>query len=482
MRVDDFDFELPDAAIALRPASPRDAARLLEVTPRPGGPPIFADRIVRDLPGLLRRGDALVVNDTRVVPARLSGLRRRGDSVARHRGHVAQAAVATRSGRRSCARPSGSPSASASPSRPTSRRAALAAEVLAREAGEVILRFDRGGLDLDRGPRCGRATALAALHRGQARRATLRIASITRPCSPRQPGAVAAPTAGLHFTPDLLAALAEAGIALHRVTLHVGAGTFLPVKTESTEDHVMHAEDGEVERRGRRRTQRRAGARRPDRRGRHDLAPHPRKRRCRRPGQLRAFSGETSIFITPGYRFRAVDALMTNFHLPRSTLFMLVSAFSGLSTMRAAYAHAIALGLSLLFLRRRQSALAAARPGFGSARMNSAFRLRDPGTRRRGPDRRDPHGRAVPIRTPAFMPVGTAAHRQGHVSRTGEGARRRHRARQHLSSDDPARCRAGRRARRPAPLHELAAPDPHRFGRLPGHVARQAAAPRRDRA
>ncbi len=246
-----------------------------------------------------------------------------------------------RFGRHSCARPSGSPWVIASRSAADGSHRSTA-EVLAREAGEVTLRFDRGGLDLDRAlDAVGRPPLPPYIAAKRAEDVADRVDYQTM--FARHPGAVAAPTAGLHFTPELMAALAEAGISLHRVTLHVGAGTFLPVKTESTEDHVMHAEDGEV------------NAAVADElnavraRGGRVVAVGTTSLRILESagaatGELRAFSGETSIFITPGYRFRAVDALVTNFHLPRSTLFMLVSAFSGLPAMRAAYAHAIASG------------------------------------------------------------------------------------------------------------------------------------------
>ena len=340
MRVDSFDFDLPEAAIALRPAVPRESARLLEVRPAPGGADVLLDRVVGDLPGLLRAGDALVVNDTRVVPARLFGTRRRGEAVARidvtlHKresGAVWRAFV-----------------------RPAKKLAigehvvfgqdpgpGLTAEVLAKEAGDVTLRFDRDGLALE-----------AALEQvGQPplppyieTRRPIDAADLTdyQTLFAARPGAVAAPTAGLHFTPALVERVTARGIAVHRVTLHVGAGTFLPMKSETTEGHVMHAEDGTV-------SQEVAAALNETRsRGGRIVAVGTTSLRILESatdpsGVIGPFAGETSIFITPGYRFRAVDGLMTNFHLPRSTLFMLVSALSGLDTMRAAYAHAIQAG------------------------------------------------------------------------------------------------------------------------------------------
>ena len=340
MRVDQFDFELPEAAIALRPATPRDAARLLQVTPRSDGRAGLEDLAVRDLPRLLRPGDALVVNDTKVVPARLFGERRRGAAVA-----TIEVTLHKREGDalwRAFVRPAKRLAAGEFMTFTADNVAALHAEVLAKDAGEVLLRFDRSGPDLE--------LALEDVGRPplppyiEARRAgDAADVSDYQTLFARRPGAVAAPTAGLHFTSDLLAAIADRGIALHRVTLHVGAGTFLPVKSATTEDHVMHAEAGEVS------DGIAAELNAVRRRGGRIVAVGTTSLRILESatdedGLVRPFTGETAIFITPGYRFRAVDALMTNFHLPRSTLFMLVSAFSGLANMRAAYAHAIAAG------------------------------------------------------------------------------------------------------------------------------------------
>ena len=340
MRVDQFDFDLPEAAIALRPAVPRDAARLLEVSPDLPVETALQDRFVRDLPGLLRPGDALVVNDTWVVPARLFGERRRGDAVARidvtlhkreseacWRAFVRPAKKLVPGEHVTFAGPAG---------------AALTAEVLAKDGGEVTFRFDRAGAALD--------MALGEVGRPplppyiEARR-PIDSADLAdyQTLFAAEPGAVAAPTAGLHFTPDLLGRIADRGVSLHRVTLHVGAGTFLPMKSETTEGHVMHAETGVISPHvaGRLNGIRASGGR--------VVAVGTTSLRilesaAAEDGAIQPFAGETSIFITPGYRFRAIDGLMTNFHLPRSTLFMLVSAFSGLDTMRAAYAHAIRSG------------------------------------------------------------------------------------------------------------------------------------------
>lgn len=334
MRVDDFDFELPRALIADRPAVPRDAARLLEV--RPDG---RADRAIRDLPGLLSPGDLLLFNDTRVIPARLLGRR-----PARLAGRRGQAAIEV------TLHKSEGPDRWRAFARPAKRlkRAdridfadGFAAEVAEKgEAGEVTLIFDRGGADL-----------LAALERHgsmplppyMGRDADARDRADYQTLFARREGAVAAPTAGLHFTPELLAALDERGVGRATVTLHVGAGTFLPVKADDTRDHVMHSEWGEIgaDVAARVNDTRAAGGR--------VVAVGTTSLRLLEAaaageGAVRPFAGETAIFITPGYRFRAVDLLLTNFHLPRSTLFMLVAAFAGLDRMKAAYAHAIAAG------------------------------------------------------------------------------------------------------------------------------------------
>jgi S-adenosylmethionine:tRNA ribosyltransferase-isomerase len=341
MRVSDFDFDLPDEAIALRPAAPRDAARLLVVDHGR-----LEDRIVRDLPALLRPGDALVFNDTKVIPARLFGRRLREGSVvaveallhkrlAPHRWSAFM-----RPGKRLKV---GDRISFGETSDRACLLTALDATVKEKgEGGEVVLGFDLSGPDLD----------IAIAERGAmplppyiaAKRAEdERDRTDYQTVYAREDGSVAAPTAGLHFTPQLLETLADMGVVENFVTLHVGAGTFLPVKTEDVAEHRMHAEYGEV-------TPAVAEALN---------AVHARGGRIvcvgttalrliesatGEDGVVRPFAAETSIFITPGYRFRAADGLMTNFHLPRSTLFMLVSAFAGVETMRAAYAHAIATG------------------------------------------------------------------------------------------------------------------------------------------
>ncbi len=334
MRVDHFDFELPDDRIALRPAEPREAARLLEVDAA------LSDRTLADLPSLLRPGDALVVNDTRVIPARLSGTRRRGEATAR-----IEATLHKREGAErwlAFIRPAkklqlGETVQFGTPDAP------LDALCLARNGeGEGLLGFSAAGAALDEALRCHGTMPLPPYIAGRRTADTHDDADYQTLFADR-PGAVAAPTAGLHFTPALLAAIAARGVTLVRLTLHVGAGTFLPVKAEDTADHRMHAEWGEIDAAAADTLNRlrRAG-------GRVVAAGTTSLRLLEsaagEDGMVRPFSGDTRIFITPGYRFRAVDALFTNFHLPRSTLFMLVSAFAGLERMRAAYAHAIAAG------------------------------------------------------------------------------------------------------------------------------------------
>jgi S-adenosylmethionine:tRNA ribosyltransferase-isomerase len=342
MRVDLFDFELPEERIAFRPIVPRDAARLLVIDGKANS---FVDRSIRDLPDLLRRDDALVVNDTRVIPARLEGIRVRGDAVAQI--EVTLHAREKDNTWRTFARPAkrlavgerirfGETSESMA-----CLLASLDATVLAKdEGGEVTLAFDLTGPVLDE--------AIATL--GQmplppyiaSRRPTdARDERDYQTMFAKNPGAVASPTAGLHFTPELMAEVEARGISLHSLTLHVGAGTFLPVKVEDTRDHPMHAEWGTL-------SAQTADALNATRANGGRIAAvgttalRLLESAADENGTLHPFSGETSIFIEPGYRFRAVDALVTNFHLPRSTLFMLVSAFAGLDLMKRAYAHAIA--------------------------------------------------------------------------------------------------------------------------------------------
>jgi S-adenosylmethionine:tRNA ribosyltransferase-isomerase len=330
MRLSDFDFDLPPDRIALHPVEPRDAARLLHV--RAEG---FSDRIVRDLPEILRAGDVLVSNDTKVIPAQLEGRR---------------------------------------------KEARIEVTLLTREAGDKAIEwwaFARPGKKLKLGDRIDfaadfTATVLEKAEDGQIRlgfegdESTFRTRLARHGWMPLPPyirksraverrddadyqtvfaareGAVAAPTAGLHFTPALLAALQAKGIEQQRVTLHVGAGTFLPVKVDDVSQHKMHAEYGEIS------AATAAAINSAKAEGRRIVAVGTTSLRllesAAKDGRLLPFADSTDIFITPGFKFQIADVLMTNFHLPKSTLFMLVSAFAGTERMRAAYAHAIAAG------------------------------------------------------------------------------------------------------------------------------------------
>ena len=341
MRIDLFDFDLPADRIALRPNTPRDAARLLVV--RAGQ---FADASVRDLPALLRPGDALVVNDTRVIPARLTG-RRTG------RGESEPAIEATLHRRLDGARWRAFV-------KPGKRLVAgdivrfgsegkvcfldqLDATVEAKgEGGEVTLAFAFHGPVLDQAL-SERGVMPLPPYIASRRAVDERDRGDYQTMFAHADGSVAAPTAGLHFTPELVAALQARGIALHAVTLHVGAGTFLPVKAADTAEHRMHSEHGSVsaDTASALNAVRHAGGR--------IVAVGSTSLRLiesasRDDGTIGPFAGETALFITPGYRFRAVDVLMSNFHLPRSTLFILVAAFCGLDMMQRAYAHAIESG------------------------------------------------------------------------------------------------------------------------------------------
>lgn len=343
MRVDAFDFDLPEDRIALRPCEPRDAARMLVV--EPGAVREFSDRVIADLPRILRRGDALVLNDTRVIPARLEGERLREETSAR-----IEATLIRREG----------PERWRALVRPAKRLregdrirfghegrvcllGTLDATVEERgEGGEALLRFDFHGPTLDEAiEQLGHMPLppYIAARRPDDERDRTDYQTVFAACE----GAVAAPTAALHFTKKLLDALEQAGIGLHFVTLHVGPGTFLPVKAADTAGHRMQAERGQI-------SQETAQALNDAREagGRLVAAGTTVLRLLETAtgenGEIRPFEGETELFITPGYRFRTADLLLTNFHLPRSTLFMLVSAFSGLERMKRAYAHAVAAG------------------------------------------------------------------------------------------------------------------------------------------
>ena len=345
MRTDLFDFDLPEERIALHPVSPRDAARLLLV--RPGA--ALEDRIVRDLPQLLRPGDALVLNDTRVLPVALSGVRRRGDLAANVAVTLIERLAQDRW--RALAKPAKRLQPgdriqfgrkSSAQGGDTCLAGVLDATVAARGAeGEVDLAFDLAGPDLDAAIVSVGAMPLPPYIAARRPAEDVDRADYQTVYAARD-GAVAAPTAGLHFTPELLRALEDQGVSRHFVTLHVGAGTFLPVKVEDTAGHKMHAEWGEVS------PATAAALKDVHARGGRIVAVGTTSLRlletAARGGSIEPFCGPTDIFITPGFTFHAVDLLMTNFHLPRSTLFMLVSAFSGLNAMQAAYKHAIASG------------------------------------------------------------------------------------------------------------------------------------------
>lgn len=345
MRVDLFDFDLPEGNIALRPASPRDSARFLVVNPN--GEPTLLDKHVTDLTSFLNPGDALVFNDTRVIPAQLEGVRLR-------EGAQETAVSATLHMRmdgsrwKAFARPGkrikeGDRIRFGYDRDNACEGNKLEATVETKgEEGEITLLFDFSGPDLDQ--------AIASVghiplppYIAAKRPEDAQDQKDYQTIYAREKGAVAAPTAGLHFTPSLFDALDAKGIERHFVTLHVGAGTFLPVKADDTADHKMHQEIGYVSQE----TADKLNAVRA--RGNKLVCVGTTSLRliesaASDDGLVHPWSGPTGIFITPGYQFKAVDALMTNFHLPKSTLFMLVSAFSGFDTMRTAYAHAIENG------------------------------------------------------------------------------------------------------------------------------------------
>src|SRR5262249_24020656 len=342
MRTALFDYDSPPDRIALRPMSPRDAARLLVV--RPGRTPEFEDRRMSDLPDLLRAGDALVVNDTKVIAARLRG-RRIG------RGAIEPMIEATLHQRID-----------------GSRWPAFVRPAKRLSVGDVVRLGDEGKVcvlgqldaTVEGKGKGGEVTLAFAFHGPVLDQAIEERGAMPLPPYIRRPpderdrtdyqtifahieGSVAAPTAGLHFTEALTARLAARGIALHKVTLHVGAGTFLPVKTDDTDAHRLHAEGGSVA------AQTADALNRVRQAGGRIVAVGSTSLRLLEgasgdDGAIRPFQGETALFITPGYRFRAVDVMLTNFHLPRSTLFMLVAAFCGLELMKRAHPHALGAG------------------------------------------------------------------------------------------------------------------------------------------
>jgi S-adenosylmethionine:tRNA ribosyltransferase-isomerase len=330
-----FDFDLPDELIALRPASPRESARLLVV--RDDGSLQHAH--VSDLPEFLRSGDLLVVNDTKVIPARLRGRRlpRAGFEGAGPGIEVLLHKRLSDSRFLAFARPARKLASGDS----LMLGAELRATVLARgEAGEVEIAFDRAGAELDLAIANEGEMPLPPYIAGK-RKADAQDRRDYQTVYADREGSVAAPTAGFHFTPELFARLAAAGASRESVTLHVGAGTFLPVGAADTKDHRMHSEWAEI---GESAAENINASR--ARGGRIVCVGTTSLRTLESAagdgGRVAPFRGETDIFITPGYRFKAADVLLTNFHLPRSTLFMLVCAFAGTETMKRAYAEAIA--------------------------------------------------------------------------------------------------------------------------------------------
>ena len=329
MHIDDFDFELPERNIALRPITPRDHARLLHVK---GGR--LEDKHIYDLTTILQPNDLLVVNNTKVIPARLNGKRQRGENTASIEITLIKRQTATRW---------------TSFAKPAKRIKAgdqlvfgdLTAAVIARNEAELEIEFNVAAQDMEKELVQAGTMPLPPY-----------IASKRAPDDQddtdyqtefaRHDGAVAAPTAGLHFTPELIQGLKDNQINFAEVTLHVGAGTFLPVKVESIEGHDMHSEWGKVT------TETIDAIDRARARGGRIIAVGTTSLRilesAARDGEIQPFEGDTDIFIYPGYKFNVIDALITNFHLPRSTLLMLVSALAGLNNIRAAYAHAIKTG------------------------------------------------------------------------------------------------------------------------------------------
>ena len=332
MQVDDFDFDLPESLIALRPAQPRDTARLLHI-PAEGQ---FGDRIMRDLPDLLRAGDALVVNVTKVIPARLLGVRHRPGA----EGAKTEITLTERLGPVDW-------KCFLKPAKRVKDGDIIAfgdveAVVSDREGGEAQLSFQIAPDSME--------TTLAELgtmplppYIAGKRAPDAQDNDDYQTLFAREDGAVAAPTAGLHFTPELVAKLKAKGVVFHEVTLHVGPGTFLPVKVDNIAEHKMHGEWGQVT------AETAAALNQVKADGGRVICVGTTSLRllesaARETGKIEPFEAVTDIFITPGFKFKAADMLMTNFHLPRSTLFMLVSAFAGYERMKAAYDHAIADG------------------------------------------------------------------------------------------------------------------------------------------
>jgi len=332
MRLSDFDFELPERLIATRPARPRSASRLLVARPS-----TLTDARSIDLPRFLRRGDRLVLNDTKVIPARLTGTRRRKGEEAETSARIEATLLEPQ--------PGGRWQALLKPLRKVRDGEEivfspdLSAHVESRGDGAAVLAFNLAGDDFDAALDAAGAMPLPPYIAGR-READALDREDYQTIWARRTGAVAAPTASLHFDAALMAALDAAGVERSYVTLHVGAGTFLPVKVDDISEHRMHSEWGEI-------TPRAAAEIGATRAAGGRIVPvgttalRLLETAARETGEVRAFSGDTDIFITPGFRFFASDMLMTNFHLPKSTLMMLVSAFMGTGRIREIYAHAI---------------------------------------------------------------------------------------------------------------------------------------------
>jgi len=335
LRLSDFDFHLPEDRIALRPARPRDSARLLQV--RDGA---LSDKGVLDLPDLLQPGDLLVFNDTRVIPAALTGVR-----PARAQGGGGDVDIEINLHKRddeAVWRAFARPAKRLKVDDTLTFAGGLTAQVREkRDGGEIVLVFDRSGIKLDRAiVQAGAPPLPPYIASKRAADAADLDDYQTVYADPEKTGSVAAPTAGLHFTERLFEALKVRGVSTVQVTLHVGAGTFLPVKTEYLSEHDMHSEWYSVsEAAARTINETRAKGGRIIAVGTTSIRTL--ESAADEDGTVRAESRDTAIFITPGYRFKAIDGLMTNFHLPKSTLFMLVSALAGFKEMHAAYAHAI---------------------------------------------------------------------------------------------------------------------------------------------
>lgn len=335
MNVDQFDFDLPDSAIALRPARPRDSAKLLQV-----GLKGVSGHIVRDLPEILNKGDVLVINDTKVLPAALSAIR-----PAREHGGGGDVTVGINLHQRLSGtqwRAFVKPAKRLKDGDTIHLSDRLSAVVFdKKDGGDIGLRFSRDGEALEAEIEAlGHPPLPPYIARQRTPDAQDKLDYQT--VYAQDKGSVAAPTAGLHFTPELLAGLKDGGVQIAALTLHVGAGTFLPVKTDSTDGHIMHSEWFTISEDVAKTINRAKDE------GRRIIAVGTTALRALESAaennRVSAQSRETDIFITPGYRFQIIDGLMTNFHLPRSTLFMLVSALAGTQMMQAAYAHALKSG------------------------------------------------------------------------------------------------------------------------------------------